>query len=63
MTGRTRPIDDDPELPDLEDGILPDVDLDLGSDTEISGGDDLALMDEENMYGNDVLVGPEDDED
>lgn len=62
MTERPRPIDDDPEIPDLEHGVLPDVDLDLGSDTEISGGDDLALMDEENMYGNDVLVGPEDED-
>jgi len=63
MTERHRPQQDDLELPDLEDGVLPDVDLGLGSDAEISGGDDLARLDEENLYGNDVLVGPEDDED
>ena len=41
---------------DLEDGVLPGVDLQLGDDPEISGGDDLAEMDEENLYGNDVIV-------
>jgi hypothetical protein len=41
---------------DPEEGVLPGVDLQLGEDEEISGGDDLAEQDEENMYGNDVLV-------
>lgn len=41
---------------DAEDGVLPGLDLSLGEDEEISGGDDLAEQDEENMYGNDALV-------
>ena len=41
---------------DAEDGILPGLDLGLGDEAEISGGDDLAEQDEENMYGNDVLT-------
>ena len=58
MVDRFRDVDGDieAELPDLEDGVLPGVDLDLGSDTTISGGDDLAQFDEENMYGNDVFI-------
>ena len=55
--------DDDQEVPDLEEGILPGVDLDLGSETEISGGNDLSQMDEENMYGNDVALDYPDDDD
>ncbi len=47
---------DDPEVPDLEEGVLPGVDLDLGSESEISGGDDLSRIDEENLYGNDVSL-------
>ena len=58
MVDRIRDVDGnlEAELPDVEDGVLPGVDLDLGSDTLISGGDDLARFDEENIYGNDVLV-------
>jgi hypothetical protein len=41
---------------DPDEGVLPGVDLQLGEDEEISGGDDLAEQDEENMYGNDALV-------
>ncbi len=47
---------------DLAEGRLPGIDLDLGSDSQISGGDDLANYDEENLYGNDVLVGSDDDD-
>jgi len=39
---------------DIKDGIIPGLDLGLGEDDEISGGDDLAEQDEENMYGNDA---------
>jgi hypothetical protein len=41
---------------DSDKGVLPGVDLQLGEDEEISGGDDLAEQDEENMFGNDALV-------
>ncbi len=69
MTDRERndlPLDIDleprdmPPYGDAEAGILPGIDLELGEDPEISGGDDLAEQDEENMYGNDVLVDEED---
>lgn len=57
MTERIYSVeDDDPELPDLEEGVLPGVDLDLGSESEISGGNDLSRLDEENLYGNDVSL-------
>ena len=36
---------------DSDKGVLPGVDLQLGEDEEISGGDDLAEQDEENMFG------------
>lgn len=63
MTERVYSIEDDePDLPDLEEGILPGVDLDLGSESDISGGDDLAHLDEANLYGNDVMVADEDEE-
>lgn len=55
---------DEESLPDLDEGILPGVDLDLGAESDISGGNDLAELDEENLYGNDVLIGDtEEDED
>jgi len=50
----------EPTSSDLEEGKLPGVDLDLGSDTRISGGNDMADYDEENLYGNDVLVETDD---
>ena len=51
----------DPFLEDeenLENGVIPRLDLQLGGDVEASGeGDDgLASLDEENLYGNDVSV-------
>ncbi|HRA47114.1 MAG TPA: hypothetical protein PK819_03490 [Thermomicrobiales bacterium] len=46
----------DVELPDPAEGRLRGVDLDLGVDTRIAGGKNLADHDEENMYGNDVPV-------
>ena len=52
-------MDDDFDPEDLEDGIIPGLDLQLGDEPEISGGDDLAEQDEENLYGNDVLVNPD----
>ena len=42
------------ELPNPADGRLHGVELDLGNDQSSSGGDNLADIDEENMYGNDV---------
>jgi hypothetical protein len=62
MVDRLRDGDGNPEITqfEIEEGVLPGVDLDLGSDTVISGGDDLAWADEENMYGNDVLVDTDD---
>jgi hypothetical protein len=54
------PVDEnDMPIQDPEDGILPGVDLQLGDDPAISGGDDLAEIDEENLYGNDVIVDPD----
>jgi hypothetical protein len=43
---------------DPGEGVLPNLDLDLGGDEEAVGDadDDLASLDEENMYGNDVVV-------
>jgi hypothetical protein len=41
---------------DPEEGVLPGVDLNLGQDEDIAGGDNLAGHDEQNMYGNDALV-------
>ena len=52
---------DMPPYGDAEEGVLPGVDLTLGEELEISGGDDLAIQDEENMYGNDVVVDDEED--
>jgi hypothetical protein len=44
------------ELPDAEAGIMPGLDLQLGSDEEAAGNEDQAGWDEENMFGNDVVT-------
>jgi hypothetical protein len=63
MNERNRiPQGEENELPDLEHGLLPGVDLDLGSDSDVSGGDDLSSIDEENLYGNDVIIREIEDE-
>ena len=60
MTKRTPdPFEDQNEVPDLEDGVLPGVDLQLGGDDDAAGDHNLDTLDEENLYGNDVLVDPE----
>ena len=45
--------------PGPQDGILPGVDLQLGGDDAAAGDDNLATLDEENLYGNDVIVDEE----
>jgi hypothetical protein len=56
---RPDPFQEDEEIEDSGEGLLPGVDLQLGDDDEISGGDDLAALDEANLYGNDVIVDDE----
>jgi hypothetical protein len=56
---RPDPFQEDDEIEDSGEGLLPGVDLQLGDDDEISGGDDLAALDEANLYGNDVIVDDE----
>ena len=56
LSERTRQDNNDDQTEELEDGIIPGLDMQLGDDPDISGGDDLAELDEENLYGNDVLV-------
>jgi len=53
---RVDPFQDQSRLPDPDEGVIPDLDMQFGDDPEISGGDDLAKMDEENLYGSDVIV-------
>ena len=55
---RNDPFQEDARLADSEDGYLPNVDLQLGGDEDLSGSGEegLAELDEENMYGNDVIV-------
>ena len=62
VEGRPDPFQDEGDLQDAEQGALPGVDLQLGDEVEISGGDDLADQDEENLYGNDVIISDEEDE-
>jgi len=61
---RMDPFQETSDVPDLEEGELPDVDLQLGGDEALSGSGDqgLAELDEENMYGNDVIVEGESDD-
>lgn len=53
---RPDPFEEIEDEPGPQDGILPGVDLQLGGDEETAGDDNLADVDEENMYGNDVNV-------
>ena len=55
---RNDPFQEDAKLADSEEGYLPNVDLQLGGDEDLSGSGEegLAELDEENMYGNDVIV-------
>lgn len=55
---RLDPLLDDPNLDDLEDDLRPEVDLQLGGEEDLagSGAEGLAELDEENLYGNDVIV-------
>ena len=56
--GRQDPLLDEPYQDDPEDILVPEVDLQLGGDVDLSGSGDegLAELDEENLYGNDVIV-------
>jgi hypothetical protein len=57
MTERkSDPFEDQADLADLEDGVLPGVDLQLGGDDDAAGDTNLDTLDEENLYGNDVIV-------
>ena len=57
MTDRNSdPFEDQSDQPDLEEGVLPGVDLQLGGDDDAAGDTNLDSMDEENLYGNDVIV-------
>jgi len=42
--------------PQPGEGRLPGIDLHVGGPPQTSGDDNLATYDEENMYGNDVIV-------
>ena len=55
---RMDPFQDNSELTDSEEGFMPEVDLQLGGDEDLSGSGEegLAELDEENLYGNDVIV-------
>jgi hypothetical protein len=55
---RNDPFQEDAPLADSEEGYLPNVDLQLGGDEDLagSGEEGLAELDEENLYGNDVIV-------
>lgn len=55
---RMDPFQETSDAPDLEEGELPGVDLQLGGDEDLSGSGEegLAELDEENLYGNDVIV-------
>jgi hypothetical protein len=56
---RPDPFQEDEEIVEPGEGLLPGVDLQLGDEDEVSGGDDLAALDEANLYGNDVIVDDE----
>ena len=62
---RKDPFQETSDVPDPEEGELPGVDLQLGGPDEVAGSGDegLATLDEQNMYGNDVIVDPEPDPD
>jgi hypothetical protein len=53
------PFEDQSDQLDLEDGVLPGVDLQLGGDDDAAGDTSLDTLDEENLYGNDVIVNDE----
>ena len=55
---RKDPPLDDPRLEDPEDVLRPEVDLQMGGEEDLSGSGEegLAELDEENLYGNDVIV-------
>ena len=54
------PFENQSDQPDLEEGILPGVDLQLGGDDDAAGDTNLDTLDEENLYGNDVIVDEQD---
>ena len=56
------PFEYESDEPNPEEGILPGVDLQLGGDDDAAGDNNLADLDEENLYGNDVIVDMEEDE-
>lgn len=55
---RPDPLLDEPYADDPEDILVPELDLQLGGDVDLSGSgqEGLAELDEENLYGNDVIV-------
>ena len=62
---RTDPLLDEPYEDDPRDILEPALDLQLGGDEDLSGSGEegLAELDEENLYGNDVIVDGEFDDD
>jgi hypothetical protein len=62
---RMDPLLDEPFEDDPQDILEPSVDLQLGGDDRLSGSGEegLAQLDEENLYGNDVIVDGEFDDD
>lgn len=56
---RPDPFENEFDEPGPQDGILNGVDLQLGGDDDAAGDDTLATLDEENLYGNDVIVNME----
>ena len=53
---RPDPFESDGNTPQPGEGRLPGIDLQVGGPPQTSGDDNLAAYDEENMYGNDVIV-------
>ena len=50
------PFEDESDTPQPGEGRLPGVDLQLGAPSQTEGDGNLDTLDEENMYGNDVIV-------
>jgi hypothetical protein len=53
---RPDPFESEDNTPQPGEGRLPGIDLHVGGPPQTSGDDNLATYDEENMYGNDVIV-------
>ena len=62
---RMDPLLNEPFEDDPQDILKPSVDLQLGGDDRLSGSGEegLAQLDEENLYGNNVIVDGEFDDD